>query len=132
MRCEGMVRFDLNCPVGWRGKVPPVPPSTNHPRVVRWLITPRRRTDEALDLGTGGQGMSTLSSSPESGLRGRFDALPTPSAGVSSRSPLGRIICAMEDPYHPLDDEAMLQANEVEEEAAAAAAGVAAGGGVAE
>ena len=76
--------------------------------------------------------MSTLSSSPESGLRGRFDALPPPSAGVSSRSPLGRIICAMEDPYHPLDDEAMLQANEVEEEAAAAAAGVAAGGGVAE
>ena len=76
--------------------------------------------------------MSSPGRSSATGWRGRSDALPTPSAGVSSRSPLGRIICAMEDPYHPLDDEAMLQANEVEEEAAAAAAGVAAGGGVAE
>ena len=46
--------------------------------------------------------------------------------------PLGRIICAVEGPYHPLDDEAMLQAADEVEEAAAAAAGGAAGGVVAE
>ena len=76
--------------------------------------------------------MSSPGHSPEPGVRGRFDALPTPSAGVSSAFSLGRIICAMEGPYRPLDDEAMLQAADEVEEAVAAAAGGAAGGGVAE
>ena len=76
--------------------------------------------------------MSSPGRSPEPGVRGRSDALPTPSAGVSSAFSLGRIICAMEGPYRPLDDEAMLQAADEVEEAVAAAAGGAAGGGVAE
>ena len=76
--------------------------------------------------------MSSPGRSPGPGVRGRSDALPTPSAGISSRFSLGRIICAMEGPYHPLDDEAMLQAADEVEEAAAGAAGGVAGGGVAE
>ena len=72
--------------------------------------------------------MSSPGCSPEPGVRGRSDALPTPSGGTSSRFSLGRIICAMEGPYHPLDDEAMLQAADEVEEAAAAAAGGVAGG----
>ena len=76
--------------------------------------------------------MSSIGRSPDPGLWGRSEALPDPSAGVSSRSPLGRIICDMGDMYQPLDDEAMLQAADEVEEAAAAAVGGAAGGGVAE
>ena len=75
--------------------------------------------------------MSSQGRSPGPGVRGRSDALPTPSAGISSRFSLGRIICAMEGPYHPLDDEAMLQAADEVEAAAAAAVGGVAGDGVA-
>ena len=63
------------------------------------------------------------------GVAGRSDALPTPSAGILSGFTLGRIIGDMEGPYQLLDDEAMLQAADEVEEAAAAAAGGAAGGG---
>ena len=66
------------------------------------------------------------------GVAGRSDALPAPSAGISSGFLLGRIIGDMEGPYQLLDDEVMLQAADEVEEAAAAAAGGAAGGGVAE